>query len=353
MSRASGAAALGVALCVAAGVFAAGPLYVPGVGVLLIAGVAAVWVPLAARGARVVRTLERSSVPEGAELRITVRTIRRHVPIPGAELRAWATGPALPAPGRGLSTTRAMVRLARRGHHRLAPATLQIADPFGLCRRTLASGSDEVLVLPRVEPVELAELNGGPGPFGGEHTAEAAGATDVDSLQPHQSGTPASRIHWPTVARTATLMERRLVAEDERLPLLVVDPRDPASADALDRALRAAASLCVHLARRGGCALLLGDDQAPTRIDSELSGFAKAHARLAVLGAEAGAPPLGSVTGAGTVLWVSAAAAPAWDPAPVRYLISPHPRTRWSLAFTVAGCHGYRIDRAAVASRAG
>jgi uncharacterized protein (DUF58 family) len=353
VKRASGAVALGVALCLAAGVFAAGPLYVPGMGLLLIAGGAAVWVPLAARGARVMRTLERSSVVEGAELRITVCTVRRHVPIPGGELRAWATGPALPSPGRGPSTTRATVRLARRGRHRLAPATLQIADPFGLCRRTLASGSDEVLVLPRVEPVELAELNGGPGPFGGEHTAEAAGATDVDSLQPYQSGTPASRIHWPTVARTATLMERRLVAEGERLPLLVVDPRDPASADALDRVMRAAASLCVHLARRGGCTLLLGDDQLPSRIDRELSGFATAHARLALLGPDAGAPPVGSVMGAGTVLWVSAAAAPAWGPAPVRYLISPHPQAQRPPAFIVAGCHGYRLDRTAVASTTG
>lgn len=350
MKRASGAFALGVALCLTAGLFAAAPLYVPGMALLLIAGVAAVWVWEAARGARVVRTLDRSSVPEGEALRITVQTFRRPVPIPGAELRAWARGPALPSPRRGPSTATDAVRLAGRGRHRLAPATLEIVDPFGLCRRTVASPADEVLVLPRLEPVELVELDGGPGRFGGAHAAVTAGATEVDSLQPHRPGSPASRIHWPTVARTSTLMERRLVAEGERLPLLVVDPRDPASADALDRVMRAAASLCVHLAHRGGCALLLPRDQRPTQIDAQLSGFADVHARLALLGEEAGAPSTGSVTGAGTVLWLSAAAAPAWGTAPVRYLISAHPQAHWPLAFAVAGCHAYRLEHTASAS---
>jgi hypothetical protein len=144
-------------------------------------------------------------------------------------------------------------------------------------------------------------------------------------------------------------MERRLVADGERSPLVVVDPREPSSAEALDQAMRAAASLSVHLARRGGCALLLPGDRRPTRIDAELAGFSLLHARLALLQPDAGAPPLGCLAGASVVLWVSAAshrpAELAHVRAPVRYLVAPHAHGRWRVHFTVAGCRGQRLDR--------
>src|SRR5204863_6364917 len=81
------------------------------------------------------------------------------------------------------------------------------------------------------------------------------GASEVDSLRPHRSGMPASRIHWPTVARSGVLMERRLVTDADERPLIVVDPRAAVSSEALDTAVRAAASLCAPLARQGGCAV--------------------------------------------------------------------------------------------------
>src|SRR5205085_410735 len=114
------------------------------------------------------------------------------------------------------------------------------------------------------------------------------------------------RIHWPTVARTRMLMERRLVADGDQAPLVVVDPRDPSSSEALDQALRAAASLCVHLTRRGGCGLLLPGDRRPARFDCELRGFPESHARLARLEPDDGAPPLGCLPGVNTVIWVTA-----------------------------------------------
>jgi uncharacterized protein (DUF58 family) len=253
-------------------------------------------------------------------------------------------------------TITAMVRFPRRGRHLLGPASVLISDPLGLCPRAAASGADEVLVLPRVEPVRAVEIGGEAGIFG-SRTVHAldAGATEVDSLRPHRSGTPASRIHWPTVARTTMLMERRLVSDGDQRPLLVVDPRRPSSADALDQVARAAASLCVHMARRGGCALLLPGDRRPTRIDAELHGFSELHARLALLEADAGAPPLGHVAGAQVVLWVTASPVPAATftqlRAPARYLVSPHVLSGSRVCFTVAGCSAQRLERGAQASR--
>ena len=45
-------------------------------------------------------------------------------------------------------------------------------------------------------------------------------------------------------------MERKLIAESDARPLVVLDPRAPASQDALDAAVRAAGSLPLHFARR-------------------------------------------------------------------------------------------------------
>lgn len=357
MRRTAAAVLLALALCVAGAGFAATPLYLPGVALLLIAAVATGWVNTAARGVRLSRSLGSTAVEEQQALPVTVTLSRLRVPLPGAELRAWPTGPTLSLPGaRGASVTVA-VRFPRRGRHRLGPASLLVSDPIGLCTRAISSSADEVLVLPRVEPVRFVEV-GGESTLLGQLSGRAtdAWATEVDSLRPHRPGAPASRIHWPTVARTATLMERRLVADGDRAPLVMVDPRLPSSLDALDQAIRAAASLCVHLARHGGCSLLLPGDRRPVPIDPALHGFSEAHGRLALLTPDVGAPPLGAVAGASVVLWVTAAAPPqaslATLRAPVRYLVTPHREVRWPVEFAVAGCSGLRLERASRMSRA-
>ena len=357
MRRTAAAAVLGLGLCLAAAGFAATPLYLPGVALLLIAAVASAWVYAAAGGVRLARSLGNSAVEEQQTLPVTVSVSRLRLPLPGAELRAWPAGPALPlTQARGASVTVA-VHFPRRGRHRLGPASLVVSDPIGLCTRDISSPPDEVLVLPRVEPVRSVAV-GGEATLLGRRSASAteAGATEVDSLRPHRPGTPASRIHWPTVARTAALMERRLVADGDRAPLVVVDPRMPSSPEALDQAIRAAASLCVHLSREGGCALLLPGDRRPAPIDAALHGFSEAHVRLALLSSDAGAPPLGCLTGAAVVLWVTAAAGP--PPAlgklraPVRYLVTPHREPGWPVEFTVAGCSGLRLGLTAARSAA-
>jgi uncharacterized protein (DUF58 family) len=348
---------LGLGLCLVGAAFAATPLYLPGIALLLIAAVATAWVFLAAREVRLVRSTGSVAVEEHADLPVGVRVMRSRVPLPGAEVRVWAGAAAVPLSEANDGGVTAAARFPRRGRQRLGPASVLISDPLGLCRQTVSSDVHEVLVLPRIEPVRLADVVGEMGIFGHRVRSPVdAGTTDVDSLQPHRPGAPASRIHWPTVARTTTLMERRLVADGERSPLIVVDPRQPSNPEALDQAIRAAASLCVHLARQGGCALVLPGDRRPARIDADLSGFSQLHARLALLEPDAGAPPLACLAGADEVLWVTAAPSHCSEVAQlrssVRYLVSPHPQKRWQVQFTVAGCSGQRLARAAGRGRA-
>ncbi len=343
---------LGLVLCLVGAGFAATPLYVPGLAMMLMAAAAALWVHAAARDAMVVRSLATNAVEEQAPLSVTVTVRRARVPLPGGAVRAWPEAGVRSAPGHDEGVVRTAARFPRRGRHQLGPASLEVLDPLGLHRRTIFSGVDELLVLPRIEPVRLLDIDGGPAALSSRvASASESGATEVDSLRPHRAGSPASRIHWPTVARTAALMERRLVEDGERAPLVVVDPRNPSSDAALDMAVRAAASLCVHLARHGGCALLLPGDRRATRINGELSGFAEAHAKLAMLDRGAGPPPMGGLTAATVVLWVSAAPGAislvGSLHAPVRYLVSPDTQPGWPVQFTVAGCGGQRIDRLA------
>src|SRR5919108_105876 len=138
---------------------------------------------------------------------------------------------------------------------------------------------------------------------------------EIDGLRPYRHGSPASRIHWPTVARSREMVEHRLVGGVDASPLVVLDSSQPADLETLDRAVRAAASLCVHLAPLSGCALLLSGERAPREIDPQLRTWPQAHARLALVRGGGPPPATPRASGAEVVFWVTAAAEP---PAAVR-----------------------------------
>ncbi len=134
----------------------------------------------------------------------------------------------------------------------------------------------------------------------------AAAEVDLDALRPHRPGTPASRISWPAFARTGDLHERVMRADADTRPLVVLDLRGTRVEADVDAAVRAAGSLCVHLADRGGVALLLPGERRPLRLEPGLRGWPQAHARLAVVEAGDG-PALTGLSGRrGAILWVAA-----------------------------------------------
>jgi uncharacterized protein (DUF58 family) len=303
-----GCTALGVLLLVVAGTFDAEPLYVTGAALVLLGAGAGAWIGLGAWGATVRRTVAKRSVHEEEPLAVVIEAERGRLPLPPG----WIDEALLPEPvritaGRARARVRAEITFGRRGRRVLAPPALVLRDPFGLAQRVLTGArADEVLVLPRVLPVR-ATASGGDGIAAHARAALIAAAeTEIDGLREHREGSPASRIHWPTVARGAGLMERKLISEADSRPLVVLDPRAPASEDALDAAVRAAASLTVHFARKTGCGLLLPGDRRAVTIEPDLLAWPQAHVRLALM-EDTAAPPLSAAQNRrGLVVYVAA-----------------------------------------------
>lgn len=359
-------ALLGVLLILAGATFDTPSLYVPGAALLLLAGGAVAWVRLAAYGARLERDPGPPTVIEDEPYPLRVRLRTGLLRPPGGELLEPLLGWPVPIGGRWSRRIRINVRFSRRGRRVLEPGEVIVRDPFGIHELTLhGEGGEELLVLPRVEPVRTARAGGAsavgldPGlgmdqANAGRRLDGASAELEVDGLRPYREGAPATRIHWPAVARTGEMVERRLVADMDSAPLVVLDSSRPDSEGALDAAVRAAGSLCLHLARAGGCALLLPGERRPLELSADLGGWPHAHARLALV--QAAAPPPPPAPRAGAVFWVTGTRG---QPrvlerlaAPAGYLVSPFPPSGARAVFAVAGCTGVSLRRARTRARA-
>jgi hypothetical protein len=142
-------------------------------------------------------------------------------------------------------------------------------------------------------------------------------------------------------------------------PVVVLDAEHPEDPEALDRAVRAAASLCRHLAPAAGCMLVLPGERVPHRIDPALRLWPRAHAHLAVVEAGGRPPHHRAVSRDAAVFWVSASrripALASGLAGGVGYVVTPYPMNVGEPAFSVAGCSGNRIRvsrRAAAAGQA-
>jgi uncharacterized protein (DUF58 family) len=238
-----------------------------------------------------------------------------------------------------------------------------VRDPLGLAERVVAGAeAEEVLVLPRVEPVRWLRGTGGDGNARRTGRPAIAAEVELDGVREHRPGTPASRIYWPALARGAGLMERRLRSETDATPLVVLDTRGAAGEEheeALDAAVRAAASLVVAIARDDGAVgVLLPGDRRPTVLDASLGGWPHLHARLALVGPGLRANLANVASRVGPVVYVAARApartprALAHAPAAGRTLVVPGTLPGRRPAFAVAGCHGYDLEPARARRRA-
>jgi uncharacterized protein (DUF58 family) len=370
VSRAAGIVAAGGALILAAYAFANAELLVPGVAFALLGGVTGPGMWVAARAASVTRSIETERVVEDQPLEARIEVRGGLLGLPGAEILDPLAGATIRLRGStyplGRSTeVRVLGRFHRRGRHHLEPPILVLTDPLALVRivrRSLAE-TQTFLVLPRIERLRLLGASGAEqldrpaGPMG----AEMLAALEVDGLRPYRAGTPASRISWSALARGAGLLERRLRAERDTGPLVVLDLRSAGPSEDVDAAVRAAASLTFELAGRTGCELLLPGDRRPVQIGRDLGAWPAAHARLALIegGPDTPAPWPSSGVRSGAIFYV--AAQPQRLPSRLLrgaesglVLVLPtsvSPGQRAVPRFEVSGCRGYRIgERAALAS---
>lgn len=357
----------GVALTLAAFLFDASPLFVPGLALVVLGVLLPAWIWAAARSGQVERRLELMSAIEGEPVEATIEVSRGRLGLPGAAVHDPFTGSWLPiaselspiSSGRRASI-RVVAHFERRGRKQLAPPSLRVRDPLDLAVVVKPGRSpvQELLVLPRTEPVRWSDRGSGRIERSARRAAvEAAPATQLDGLRPYRLGAPASRIHWPALARGAGLLERRFHADSDTRPVVILDARSEPDSPQLDAAVRAAASLILELARQGGCGLLLPGERRPIEIDRHLGAWPGAHARLAVVqgGPDARVPAVGQLSGLGAIFYVAAqplARLPqslAVGAHVVVTLVLPKPLApeRRSLpAFEVAGCRGFLLTDA-------
>jgi uncharacterized protein (DUF58 family) len=353
--RALGTGVLALVFGLAAALLDAEPLWVPAATLALIASGSAAWVALGARGVRVTRSLGARRVMEDEPVAVVLDVRAGRLGLPPSKI----ADPLMPAPvalrgGTGGGRVRIEVRFARRGRRVLGPPRVLVADPLGLATREVSARpspqADEILVLPRLEPVVAAPGGGDPARIA-RHGIPAVGAeVELDGIRPLREGTPAARIFWPAIARGAEPQERYLSSASESRPVVVLDPRGAATDEALDAAVRATASLARALALAGGCSVLLPGDRRPVELGETLAGWAHIHARLALVGAAAG-PSLATLAQRrGPIVFVSArmrAKMPqALGPAhgATRIVVLPGTLPDRSALFGVAGCSGYELS---------
>ena len=363
MTRAAEVALSGVVLTLSAFLFDAAPLFVPGLAFTLLGVLTPLWVWASARDATVTRRLTAERVVEGEPFEAMIEVRRGPLGLPGGEVLDPLAGTpvSLSRPlsligGGSKAHVRVIARFSRRGLHRLEPPSLVVRDMLELASsvRPGTGTAHELLILPRTEPVNWGTRQGARRSEGSDaqSAAEPLAAVDVDGLRPYRQGTPASRIHWSAFARGAGLLERRLQADGDTRPLVVLDARGAGPAEHLDAAVRAAASLTLELARRGGCRLLLPGERRTITVEADLSSWPGVHGRLAFVegGPDTRAPVLGAGARLGPVFYVATQAlerlpaALAVPGASACMLVLPAAlRHGLHLApcFEVAGCRGY------------
>lgn len=233
---------------------------------------------LAARGRSqliAVRTATPQRVPVGAPSRIRL-DLSNPTRLPTGVLlaqdavaAALGTAPRFVldrlAPGRSAAVAYT-VRPDVRGRHRVGPLQVRVTDPLGLCEvPAQLAGADDVLVLPRVEP--LSGVDGARGWNGagdaGERAAVATGEHGMGTRE-YRSGDDLRRVHWRSTARRGELMVRQDEQPRQQRATVLLDRRARAHrgtgpASSFERAVTAAASVASVLVASGYAVRLVGD----------------------------------------------------------------------------------------------
>jgi uncharacterized protein (DUF58 family) len=287
---------VGLLLLLAAALLGSVALFAFALGLLATVAACLVATVVGARRLTVARTVDQVEVVEGEPigLRFLVRglsALPAHAEIEDGRGR-WQRLD-------GDSTRRCAIE--RPGPHLFGPSAVRVRDDLGLFASRPRPAGEPAVVLVLPEPASAGTQ---PNPLG----ADPGGDPEPDGLQPYMPGTPAARIHWPSVARAGEWQERRVVTAPRGMPLVVVDLSGAPDEEAIDWTLRAAAGQIQALARVGGCRVLLPGERHPIAVENVAEGWPSMHRRLAGLrGSVATAAP---TSGPGAIhIW--AAQAPA------------------------------------------
>src|SRR2546426_100561 len=251
--------ALGFGVYVAAWAFGSKPLYPVATGLLLVVGVAWVWVRLSDRPFHVRHGwgdrehVEGDDVSVAAELQPTGNvlpasvTLREHVGRLGEQRHV------LRRSGRRLRVRYVLERVPR-GRYAFEDVRADLADPFGLEQAIVhlpAPGA--LLVYPRL--VRLGPLfteSGARSHDGQRLLLRRHSGFELHSVREYEQGESLRRVHWPSTARRGQLMVKELEdsPRDEIAVLLDADARTVVG-ESFDVQVRAAGSILDAYVRRG------------------------------------------------------------------------------------------------------
>ncbi|MGE0818639.1 MAG: DUF58 domain-containing protein [Candidatus Nanopelagicales bacterium] len=167
----------------------------------------------------------------------------------------------------GRRDVRYELRSPVRGRYTVGPVSVQLVDPFGLCRATRQfATTDTLTVVPATVPLPGIPL-GGDWSGLGEARARAVASAGEDDVIPreYRIGDDLRRVHWKSTAKSGELMVRREEQPWRTRATVFLDTRAVAHrgdgpAGSFEWAVSAAASIAVHLARRGYAVRILDAD---------------------------------------------------------------------------------------------
>jgi len=150
------------------------------------------------------------------------------------------------------------VRSDVRGRFEIGPMSVRVSDPFGMVElgRSFQTAA-KLVVTPRTVPLPTIPLGGAwTGSGDNRPRAFASGSAEDVTVREYHRGDDLRRVHWRSSARVGELMVRREEQPWQSRATLFLDNRMRAHrgqgiASSLETAVSAAASVAVHLSRRG------------------------------------------------------------------------------------------------------
>jgi uncharacterized protein (DUF58 family) len=296
MKRGLATGLLGVALLLTAALLGSVALFAFALGLQAVVTGCLVATTIGGRRVVVERTVAEAEVLEGRPITLRFRVRRLgalpvHVEVRGED-GAWER------------LDREAVRhctIERPGAHLIGPSAVRVRDDLNLFASGRRDAGEPAVVLVLPAPSSAGLQTAPPG-------ADPGGDPEPDGLQPYLRGTPAGRIHWPSVARAGEWQERRVITAPRGMPLVVVDLSGEPAEGAIDWTLRAAAGQIHGLARAGGCRVLLPGERLPIAVENLAEGWPAMHRRLAGL---RGAVGTAAGTAAPGAIHIRATQAPA------------------------------------------
>lgn len=268
-ARALGLAGAGLAALLASRGFGTPALAVLGAGMVALPVLVNVVVWVVAAGVRVERRIEPARCVAGAPVRLTV-TVRGWATRLGLDrllVMHVDTGLAAVAPDARHAGGR-WTFAAVRGDHRLAPARVEVSDPFGLARRTrTGDGDDHLMAAPAAPALSGVPLGARARGHGARRRAAGSGFGELDRVRDYQAGDALSRVHWGQTAKRGRLQTKEMRAPEGsgRTVLLLLDGAVPPG-EAFETTVTATAALARHLTEAREPVGLVHTGREPARL---------------------------------------------------------------------------------------